>query len=104
MWTGDNSSTAASFFLVYDPSGRPQLIGADATEQALHQQIGYMRSDASVETASSPAANNVTLLVETVILNYMALHGEQGNFSSLFGTTLANSAPLDSLTAFQPII
>lgn len=104
VWTGDNSSTAASFFLVYSPLGRPQLLGADAAAQARHQQIGYMRSDASVETASSPAANNVNLLVETVILNYMALHGEQGSFQSLFGTTLANSAPLDSLIAFQQIV
>lgn len=104
VWTGDNSSTAASFFLVYNPAGRPQLIGADAAEQARHQQIGYMGSDASVATTSSPAANNVNLLVETVILNYMALHGEQGNFQSLFGNTLASTAPLDSLTAFQPIL
>ena len=28
-WTGDNQSTAASFFLVYNPAGRPQLLGAD---------------------------------------------------------------------------
>ena len=39
-----------------------------------------MRPDASVETAATPAANNVNLLVETVVLNYMALHGEQGMF------------------------
>ncbi|GAB4358371.1 MAG: hypothetical protein Kow006_26760 [Gammaproteobacteria bacterium] len=104
VWTGDNSSTAASFFLVYSPLGRPQLIGADATEQARHQQIGYMRSDASVETTSSPAANNVNLLVETVILNYMALHGEQGNFQTLFGNNLASTATLDSLIAFQQIV
>ena len=51
---------------------------------ARHQQIGYFRPDASVETASSPAANNVNLLVETVVLNYMALHGEQGQFGTQF--------------------
>ncbi len=105
VWTGDNSSTAASFFLVYDPNGTPNLIGATPDEQAKHQQIGYMRPDASVETASSPAANNVNLLVETVILNYMALHGEQGNFSSIFPNHgLGNSNLMDSLTAFEPII
>ena len=27
--TGDNQSTAASFFLVYNQAGRPQLLGAD---------------------------------------------------------------------------
>jgi hypothetical protein len=72
------------FFLVYNPSGTSQLIGATADTQAQHQQIGYMLNDASVETAATPCANNVYLLVDTVILNYMALHGKQGNFSSLF--------------------
>ncbi len=78
MWTSDNQSTAASFFLVYNPGGRPNLVDTGAGGAARHQQIGYFRADASVETASSPAANNVNLLVETVVLNYMALHGEQG--------------------------
>jgi len=105
VWTGDNSSTAASFFLVYDPNGRPQLFTGDNLPPEQHQQIGYFRPDASVETASSPAANNVNLLVETVILNYMALHGEQGNFGALFpGHGLGNAALMDSLTAFNPIV
>ncbi|UTW45290.1 general secretion pathway protein GspF [bacterium SCSIO 12696] len=104
-WTGDNQSTASSFFMVYNPNGRPQLLGATPEEQARHQQIGFMRNDASVETAATPAANNVNLLVETVILNYMALHGEQGNFANLFPANgLGNSALMDSLTAFQPIV
>ena len=51
-------------------------------EQLRHQQIGWMRSDASVETSATPAANNVNMLVETVILNYMALHGEEGLFAA----------------------
>lgn len=96
VWTGDNSSTAASFFLVYNPGGRPQ---------ALRQQIGYFRADGSVESASSPAANNVGLLVETVILNYLALHGEQGKFTTLFPSHgLGNASLRDSLTAFAPIV
>jgi len=105
VWTGDNSSTAASFFMVYNPTIKPVLMGSTLEQQLRHQQIGYMRPDASVETASSPAANNVNLLVETVILNYMALHGEQGNFANLFpGHGLGNSSLMDSLTAFQPIV
>lgn len=104
-WTGDNSSTAASFFLVYSPNGRPTLMGGTSDVQARHQQLGYMRMDGSVETASSPAANNVNLLVQTVILNYMALHGEQGQFANLFpGHGLGNSVSMDSLTAFEPIV
>lgn len=95
-WTGDNQQTAASFFLVYNPSGRPV---------AARNQIGYMRSDGSVETASSPAANNVNQLVQTVLLNYMALHGEQGNFDTLFaGHGLGNSTMQDSLIAIPNMV
>lgn len=107
VWTGDNSSTAASFFLVYNPSpgARPQLLGGTPEQQARHQQIGWMRSDASVETAATPAANNVNLLVETVILNYMALHNEAGQFGTLFPNhNLGNAASQDSLTAFDFIV
>jgi hypothetical protein len=105
VWTGDNSSTAASFFLVYNPGGRPALLGSGTAEQAMHQQIGWMRPDASVETTATPAANQVNLLVETVILNYMALHGEAANFPNLFpGHGLGNASMMDSLTAFNAIV
>jgi hypothetical protein len=102
IWTGDNSSTAASFFLVYNPNGRAALTGA-----VPGRQIGWYRSDASVETSSSPAANNPNLLVETVVLNYMALHGEQNLFanSGYFpGHGLGNSVSRDNLTVFQSIV
>ena len=103
-WTGDNSSTAASFMLVYSPNGRPSLLGGTPAEQARHQQIGFMRPDASVETGSSVAANNVNLLVQTVLLNYLALHGEQGRLSEVAPFHgLGNAASLDRLTAFAPI-
>ncbi|MFQ5635016.1 MAG: hypothetical protein ACE5G3_06765 [Gammaproteobacteria bacterium] len=104
-WTSDNSSTAASFFLVYNPGGRATLVGGTAAQQARHQQIGYMRQDASVETGATPAANNVNLLVETLILNYMALHGDQGNFQALFPNHgLGNTQLRDSLIAFNQIV
>ncbi|HEY4644828.1 MAG TPA: hypothetical protein VIH25_00965 [Steroidobacteraceae bacterium] len=104
-WASDNQQTAASFFLVYSPIGRPALFSGDAVPPARHQQIGYFRASGDVETASSPAANNVNLLVETVILNYMALHGEQGQFASLFPTHGLGSVTLrDSLTGFNPVV
>ena len=104
-WTSDNSSTAGSFFLVYNPGRRPTIIGATAAEQAVHQQLGYMSSDGAVQRAATPAANNVNLLVNTVLLNYMALHSEQGQFGTLFPNHgLGNSNLQDSLTAFTPIV
>jgi hypothetical protein len=107
MWTSDNQQTAASFFLVYNPAGRPQLLGADADAQARHQQIGYMRGSGDVETSSSPAANNVDQLVQMVVLNYLALHGEIGEFASRFETQgllqgLGTSA-LDRFVAFDTL-
>ena len=101
-WASDNSSTAGSFFLVYNPGRRPTIIGATPEIQAVHQQIGYMDSGGSVSRGATPAANNVNLLVNTVILNYMALHGEQGAFANVFMNHGLGS-DLDRLTAFTPI-
>ncbi len=104
-WTSDNSSTAASFFLVYNPGGRATLRGADAITQARRQQLGFFRADASVETSATPAANNVNLLVETLVLNYLALHGQEGSFASLFpGHGLGSPALRDTLMSFEPIV
>ena len=100
VWTGDNQSTAASFFLVYNPGGIPTLVNDDI----LRQQIGTFSADGSVVNSSSPAANNVNLLVQTVALNYLALHGEEGRFTSLFGTSLGNTAMLDSLRSFNQLL
>lgn len=109
VWTGDNQQTASSFFLVYNPGGRPMLIGATEAEQAVHQQLGYMRASGDVETSSSPCANNVNLLVQTVMLNYMALHGETGSFVDALAARgvasgLGSPSTFDTLTAFQPIV
>ncbi len=104
-WTSDNQSTAASFFLVYNPLGAAQLFTGDGRPPEQHQQIGWFSSDGSVERAGTPAANNVNLLVETVVMNYMALHGEQAMFPSLFPNHgLGNVTLRDSLTAFNPIV
>jgi hypothetical protein len=105
MWSSDNQGTGAAFFLVYNPSGRASLVSSGTSGTARHQQLGYFRPDGSVETSSSPAANNVNLLVETVVLNYMALHGEQNLFTQKFPTTgLGSSTLRDSLVAFNPIV
>ena len=69
-WQGDNESVSSTFFLVYSPKGRPQLRNGVAG-----QQIGYFTADGSVVGTSSPVANNVTALVQAVILNYMGLQG-----------------------------
>jgi hypothetical protein len=106
-WTGDNQQTAAAFFLVYNPptnGGRPVLMTSGTGGAARHQQIGYFSADGEVVNSSSPAANNVNLLVQTVLLNYMALHGEAGDYVDTFGGALGSGAALDGLIAFEPIV
>jgi len=100
QWTGDNQSTAASFFMVYSPSGRPV---------ARANQIGSFSADGSVNTASHPGANAVNLLAEMVVLNYMALHGRQGQFQTLkwasgLSTGLGSAATYDALIGINQIV
>jgi hypothetical protein len=97
-WQGDNQATASTFFLVYSPNGRPQLRNGAAS-----QQIGYFSADGSVVSTSSPAANNVYQLVQTVVLNYMALMGTDGQFATAFPKNTLGSAA-QGLAAFAPII
>jgi hypothetical protein len=108
QWTGDNQQVAAAFFLVYNPTGRPVLLNEDGIPAGRRQQIGYFRRDGDVETAGSPAANNVNLLVQTVLLNYMALHGTSeptflADFNASFGSSLGTGTGLRPLIAFEPI-
>jgi len=109
-WTSDNSSTAGAFFLVYNPprlGGRPVLRGLDVADQLQHQQIGHMTADGSVQRSATPMANNVNLLVNSVILNYMALHDEVGAFGNIYqslGISHGLGSDLDRYIAFENIV
>jgi len=103
-WTSDNQDTAAGFFLVYKPGGRPQIFtGSDGLTPAQHQQLGYFAASGDVVRSGTPGANNVNLLVETVLLNYMALHGQQGQFATAFPNNGLGSN-LDRLIGLAPIV
>ncbi len=102
-WQGDNQSVANSFFLVYSPRGRPQATKPEANNPGT--QIGSYRADGSIDTASHPGANAVNLLVQTVVLNYMALHGQTAQFPNAFQDVGGHGlgADLDKWVAFAPI-
>lgn len=99
IWKGDNSSTASSLMLVYDPNGLPQIANNNS-------QIGYFRPTGSIETAATAISNNVNQLAEAVVLNYMALSNDVGRFSQVLPNhgLGPNATDLDALTAFQPIV
>jgi hypothetical protein len=78
VWASDSSGSAASLFLVYDPLARPTLT---------RHQIGHYRSNGSVETGSSSSgqriADNVVALSQAAVLNYLAMHGDEGMLDAL---------------------
>ena len=81
-WTGRQPGDRGLVLPGVQPDGAagPDRRQCDSGRRS--KQIGYYRADGSVETGSHPGANAVNLLVETVVLNYMALHGEQAQFAS----------------------
>jgi hypothetical protein len=98
-WMADNTATAASLMLVFDPNAQPT---------ALKNQVGNFNADGTVNSTGSIAANAVNLLAETVVLNYMALHGQEGQFESMVwsggvGQGLGSSATYQSLIAFSKL-
>jgi hypothetical protein len=107
VWTGDNQSVAATYFLVYNPGGKPV---AAQTNPESSLQLGYFNSDGSLNTTGSPGGNNVFNLAQMVVLNYMALHGSDAisAFPTLYpapnlNNTLGTGTALESLVAFQPL-
>jgi hypothetical protein len=99
-WQGDNQTVSSTFMLVYSPKGRAPL-----TNGAASQQIGWYTPDGAVDTTSSPAANSVTQIPEVMLLNYMALTGQAGQFSTVFKTQgLGSTSAQAALTAFGSIV
>jgi hypothetical protein len=79
-WTGDSGDRSASFMLLYRTgSGRPTL-------RSMARQVGYF-SDAgqAVDTKSSLIATDVTAQAMAVVLNYLALDGNEGKLSDVIG-------------------
>src|SRR6202051_1312090 len=106
VWPGDNQNTAATYFLVYNPNGKPQPA---QTNPEMSLQLGYYNSDGGLNTTGSPGANNVFNLAQMVVLNYMALHGDQAKFPTLYpapnlNNTLGTGTALDALVSFAPIV
>jgi hypothetical protein len=108
IWKGDNSSTAASFMLVYskdEVAGRPLMVADPSQLSGFRQQLGFFRSDGSVDTGATEMSNSPSSLAEAAILNYLALHGLDSQFESLLPNwTLGQSAPRDQLIAFEPCV
>jgi hypothetical protein len=107
VWTADNQSVAATYFLVYNPNGKA-VSALSSPEMSL--QIGNFNPDGSINTTGSPGGNNVFNLVQMVVLNYIALHEADAPtaFANLYppaaqNNTLGTGSALSSLIAYQPL-
>ena len=107
VWTADNQSVAATYFLVYNPNGK--AVSAQGNPE-MSLQIGNFNADGSINTTGSPAGNNVFNLVQMVVLNYIALHEADAPtaFANLYpaaaqNNTLGTGSALSSLIAYQPL-
>jgi hypothetical protein len=107
VWTGDNQNVASTYFLVFNPAGKP-VPAQPNPEMSL--QIGNFNPDGSLNTTGSPAGNNVPNLVQMVVLNYMALHSANAitQWPTLFpapnlNNNLGSGTALEPLIAFQPL-
>ena len=104
QWTTDNSSTAASFMLVYSPTARPTILTPS-------NQLGWFSKDASVVRNSTPIADDVSSLVNAVLLNYMSASGMLtaglAPFDKIFSDLNIShglGSNIDSLRAFGPVV
>jgi hypothetical protein len=106
VWTADNGSVAATYFLVYNPHGKP--VPAQSNPE-MSLQIGSFNPDGSINTTGSPAGNNVFNLAQMIVLNYIALHEATApaTFANLWNpnlnNTLGTGSALEPLIAFQPL-
>ncbi|MEJ2362371.1 MAG: general secretion pathway protein GspF [Gammaproteobacteria bacterium] len=113
VWTGDMSTTASTFSLIYKPGGGTPVL---KTARNGNRQLGAFQPSGNVQkgfrTANGNpviAADDVTALVYTILLNYMALHGEASpaNFQACFKNANLggfSQSLLDDLIMFQPIV
>lgn len=95
IWKGDNSSTAGTLMLVFDPDGRP------AMNPAVGNQVGWFRSSASVETDGPIIGDSVNNLAQAILLNYVSLHNDVAAWDAATAHGLGTN--LDALTAFAPL-
>jgi len=78
-WTGDSSQRSSSFMLLYRHAGRAPL------RVAGRRQIGAYKTGGSVDNFAAITSNSVVNLNKTIVANFLALHGQEGELASIVG-------------------
>jgi len=95
VWAGDSGQRSASLMMVFNPNGRPAM-------RKTTRQVGAYKDDGSNNNSASPASNSVVNLAKAVVLNYLALHGQESNFAEV--VTESPFPDLDSHIHFNRIV
>jgi hypothetical protein len=77
-WSSDSGNRGSSLMLVYDPMARPVM-------RSNSRQMGNFQTSGSIQPDASPMSNSVTTLAKAVMLNYLALHGREGELAAVVG-------------------
>lgn len=78
VWSGDSGQRSSSVMFAYDPIQKPSM-------RTANRQMGHYKAGGSVENNASPMSNSVNNLAKAVVLNYLALHGLEGDLEKVVG-------------------
>lgn len=78
VWTGDSGQRSATLMLVYKKDGKPFM-------RTSQRQIGYFKSNGSVEGSALLTSNSVVNTSKAMVANYLALHGKEGSLEQVIG-------------------
>lgn len=78
VWSGDSGQRSSSVMLAFDPVAKPPM-------RSNARQMGRYKTGGSVENNASPMSNSVNTLAKAVVLNYLALHGLEGDMEKVVG-------------------
>ncbi len=78
VWGGDSGQRSASLMLAFHPTVKPAM-------RSTNRQLGAYKTGGSVDAVASPISNSVTNLAKAVVLNYLALHGEENRLEEVVG-------------------
>jgi hypothetical protein len=97
-WNGDAGDRSASFMLVYSSTGKPKL------RIPGKRQVGHFNDSGKIDFTASQISDNVENLVKAMVLNYLALHGEEGRLDEVvglnpFGTSTDKYIVFDKLSS-----
>ena len=79
VWSSDSGSRSSTFMLVYRHAEKPKL-------RSTNRQVGAFTDAGAVNRTVSKISNNVENLTMSVVANYLALHGDEGNLREIVGS------------------